>query len=736
MQQQQAFPNRLQWRHIAVAVALVLLAFALRSILIYQRAAADVSFIPADGTDHHTYIEQAQGLRTGTWPRRPYYFHPAPAYFFAGIFSLLGDSIFTLSFVIALLDSLTAGCLIAAAWLLTKRAWGGYFAGGLYAVYPVAIFYGTTPLITPQATFLLALFLFFWLWQTAQFIGWRSAAIGLIAGGIAITRLNLLPVVGLYGLWVVMQRLGWRQLLLHALLSISLMSLVIAPFTYWNFQASRGDFIPVAQTGPLELYMANNRDSDGLHGRTPAFEALDESYYRAILKDIAAAPEHFVGLLLYKFALFWNQLEPGNNLTFEFTQDSAPVLRITPLNFIWLALPGLSGLVLLWYRQRRLALIFTLMLAAMCASYMLVFAFGRLRYPVVVPLIVLAAYTVVTLSDSLRRKTRFNLWQVLRCYALPAVLIAGILGFSQWTLTENEPRFPPKRRYPTLPAGAIRLDARFGDMTLVGWRPVVQWPAAAQGWVKLFEAYTIELFWQVPHSTAIEYFFSLRYVDANQTYDSLSRPIGGVGFPIVSTDEWDNNTIYGEIVGLRFDEDVPQARSGRIEVAVWYWDAEGLIVNVPMSTPDVQAALTLQTLAVFDVPGTQVIEEDAAGASLIFGEQIALRDYAIPQSANPGESITIQLNWEALRNIHTNYTLFLHVIDANDMLITQQDTSPVPDLLTSNWAPHRPLPSEVLLPMPESPGLYRIYAGLYNEQGRLAVDAADFRPLLAEIVVE
>src|SRR5690349_4124292 len=129
------FPNRLTYRQIALAVLIVLLAYMLRVTVIVQRAESDIQFMPYDGSDPHTYVEQAHGILNGTYPLPDavFFFHPGPPYEFAAIFWLLGDSIPMLYLTIALLDTLTVGLLIACGWLLTKRALGGYAAGLIYA---------------------------------------------------------------------------------------------------------------------------------------------------------------------------------------------------------------------------------------------------------------------------------------------------------------------------------------------------------------------------------------------------------------------------------------------------------------------------------------------------------------------------------------------------------------------------------------------------------------------------
>ena len=102
----QLFPHKLRYHHLMVVVLIVLIALILRFILIYQRAEADISFIPVAGTDHHFYLESGRGILDGTFPVAPFLFHPGPSYVFAGIYKLTGSTNFVLlTFVIALIDS-------------------------------------------------------------------------------------------------------------------------------------------------------------------------------------------------------------------------------------------------------------------------------------------------------------------------------------------------------------------------------------------------------------------------------------------------------------------------------------------------------------------------------------------------------------------------------------------------------------------------------------------------------
>ena len=726
------FPDKLRYHHLLIAVLIILFALSLRFIVIYQRAASDVSFVPQVGTDHHLYLNNGQGILDGTFPNAPFLFHPGPSYVFAGIYTLLGSQNFVLlTFVIALIDSLTCGFLIASAWLLSKEAWGGYLAGGIYAVYPVAIFYATTPLIAPLAAFYVSGFILFTLWQKDELSLWRTVILGVFAGLIAIHRLNLAPMVALYGLWLLMQHFSWRQRILHGLVFGIVTATIIAPFTYLNYVNSDGDFILIATTGSAELYMANNRDSAGRHGRTIAHEHVDMAYAQAILRDLRVAPEHFWGLWAYKFALFWSDIEPGNNLNFDTARENAALLNLLPLRFTALMFGGLIGLSLLWYQDRRTTIYLALMIAWICFGYVLVFAFGRIRFPVVVPMTLLSAYTLISVGQILR--TREIGWQhLLKRHLFAVMMLVLLIIFVNWALFP-EPKLPPERTYSDLPQDAVRVDAHFGEVTLVGWRYLDEWNYVRDGWIPVFESYAVELFWQISDPTDTDYNFFIAYIDEGQRYDAIDTPLGAVSFPSTTTDEWQVGQIYGEVINLRLDDDVPQERSAQIRVGVWYWDDNGEIANVPLDNGE--ANLLIQHIAVFN--NSQVPPPpDLPASDFRFGDLIVLRGYELPESAHVGETITVSFYWEALQNINEDYSLFLHVDDAAGETVKQGDNRPIPQLFSYNWMVAYPLSSELPLAMPDIDGTYQIYAGLYNSMGRLLVESPDNRILLGTIIVE
>ncbi len=103
--------------------------------------------------------------------------------------------------------------------------------------------------------------------------------------------------------------------------------------------------------------------------------------------------------------------------------------------------------------------------------------------------------------------------------------------------------------------------------------------------------------------------------------------------------------------------------------------------------------------------------------NLDFGRHIRLVGADVGEAST---SVSVNLYWEALRQPHHAYTVFVHVMDAQGNLIAQQDNMPVHDQLpTSCWQPGEQVsdPYTIALPAHNSQaasievGLYRLDTG-------------------------
>ncbi|MGJ3238610.1 MAG: hypothetical protein ACFE0Q_07895 [Anaerolineae bacterium] len=732
-----AFPLRLKWRHIAIAIGIVLFALALRYLMLIEQAGTPESdFVPI-GADPLNYFYRALGVLDGTYPTRAFDgLHPGVYYWFALLMALVGRTMTMLHLALAAVDAIAVGFMVACGWLLTKRASGGYLAGLLYAVYPPSIFYGTTFLSEGTAHVLLVLMLFLMLWQRDRARLWQSAGLGLIFGALFVTRGNLAPVAVIWVMWYWFQRTSVKDWFIHVTTAVLFSILVFSPFTWWNYQAS-GQLQLVTEPPGWQLYAANNRDSNGVGGRTMALNTNDTDYITAIWRDFAIAPDYMLGLLVRRVALHWSAHEPANTVYFEAFRDQSRVLQLVPLNFLHLSVLGLIGLMSLAFADRRLLGFFLLAIAWFTFMIAISFAISRLRYPIVSLLLLLASQGVIYWWQIWREKRIGQVWQA---WIIPIVLISALLSLSFWIITPDPP-MPPKRTYTQLPSEAIPIQITFaeGQLELVGWRAFPEWwTAPVDGWMTSTATYTIELFWRVPDNQQAQqpYQFSLFYVDDGMRYGGADYPIGAVSFPPRTAERWQMGQIYGEIISFELDDSLspPLARSGQVRVGVWYWDEEGLIVNVPADNGE--ANLLIQYLAVFNpdippsLPTLPQLEQP-----IIFGDVIALHAYHLPTIATAGETITLSFHWSLLQNVSDDYRIFLHVVDETGSVVTQGDTRPVPSLLTYNWMRDYPLSADLPLTLPDITGTYQIYAGLYNDTGRLSTDQTDDRILLGTVAV-
>jgi 4-amino-4-deoxy-L-arabinose transferase-like glycosyltransferase len=721
---------QLSYRDILVAVAIVLFAYLLRVIVVFDRAYADPFFDPLpSGRDERTYMTFAERYEAGQWPTAPFRYQPGLVYYLVGIRALVGDSLGSIRLVTSLTGALACGFMIGTGWLLTGRRWGGYVAGLLLAIYPVAIFYSGVLLTEPLATFFVSAWLFFALWQRKSPSIWRSILIGLVLGLLAITRTNLL-LLWFAGLLDSRQK---RAVVLHAVVSFLFMALVIAPVTLWNMKSGNGKFQLIASTGMDEVYRANNRDATGTRSGDPAMETVDNGYDQALITDTLRDPLHFIELQLRKAGIYWSAQEPINNVDYVASGEAiSSLLRAIPLDFGILTLLGWLGVSILFFDDRRMATFFTATNLLIFAGVMVIWIEGRLKQPAIVPLVATSAYLVIRLSDVVRARQ----WHTLAQRYAPAgfgVLAAFVgLAWARMNLPMNHP-------IAALPADVRLLDVVFDDkLHLLGWRTLPEWPAPERGWSRYRRSYVVELFWQVDEPVTEDYNVYLAYIDEGQRYDGIDRPIGGVSFRPKLTSEWLPGEIYGEIMGFELSSDIPAERSGDIRLGVYRFEDE-TIVDVPVTSLAGQPnALTLQRVAVFDFNEPVNLPDQRTYSDHIFGELIQLHGYTLPDTAATGDTILLSFHWEAVADVPADYTLFIHVVDEADQLAAQVDTPPRNNVLvTSTWPPDYPIYDEIMLTMPQSAGIYRVYVGLYHALTgeRLAIDAPDNRLLLGEITV-
>jgi hypothetical protein len=130
-----------------------------------------------------------------------------------------------------------------------------------------------------------------------------------------------------------------------------------------------------------------------------------------------------------------------------------------------------------------------------------------------------------------------------------------------------------------------------------------------------------------------------------------------------------------------------------------------------------------------------------------FGNQIRLRSYEYAsRTLNPGGTVRLTLNWEAVTTIGESYKVFVHVLGPHGLPIAQQDNEPVNGTYpTTRWQRGERISDPYAFALPHSlpPGEYRVEVGLYlpSDFSRLPVldrelNVIDDKVFLEPLIVE
>lgn len=114
----------------------------------------------------------------------------------------------------------------------------------------------------------------------------------------------------------------------------------------------------------------------------------------------------------------------------------------------------------------------------------------------------------------------------------------------------------------------------------------------------------------------------------------------------------------------------------------------------------------------------------------VFGESVRLGEAgASSKHIQPGNEITLNLNWQVLRDVPANYSVFVHLIDENDVIVAQRDMYPGQGNLALNEQPIERMWSDRytlrISPLAPAPKQLRWAVGLYDYQTGERLQLAD-----------
>jgi hypothetical protein len=100
----------------------------------------------------------------------------------------------------------------------------------------------------------------------------------------------------------------------------------------------------------------------------------------------------------------------------------------------------------------------------------------------------------------------------------------------------------------------------------------------------------------------------------------------------------------------------------------------------------------------------------------ILGGKVRLLGYNIESGFRPGDNIHLTLFWQCLEEMEESYTVFNHLVDAEDNIVAQKDNPPVDGFYpTTKWAPGEIMRDQydLVIPPEAPPGQYSLEVGMY-----------------------
>ena len=384
-------------------LVLIAIAMAVRMVSVVEYAnLPDWTHLTVDNWYHHNWAQSiADGNVIGdtTYFRAPFYI-----WCLGLLYAVLGSSLW-----VARGFGLIVGLLTTIQTYRVGRQLGGdgtgLAAGGLYALYPLAIYFETELLLDPLFTLLLTTSFLHWI----RWISGHNRCDALLFGatlGLAIitrpTGLVLLPMVVIGGVLAEGRSLNALRSL-APVIAIAALPLLL---TFGRNLAVAGDPVLVASQGGVNLYVGNNPESDGVAAWLPepmghnwriqqtnliAERELGgelkpgevSSYWFGQAGDwIANNPGQFAGLYLKKLYYWFDGEEYSNNRSLTRSVWSRLSLRYLPVSFAIILGLAACGALLGW---RKHAAVRWLVLAALAYALMasLFFCNSRFRLPMI-----------------------------------------------------------------------------------------------------------------------------------------------------------------------------------------------------------------------------------------------------------------------------------------------------------------------------------------------------------------
>ncbi len=338
---------------------------------------------------------------------------------------------------------------------------------------------------------------------------------------------------------------------------------------------------------------------------------------------------------------------------------------------------------------------------------------GRLLFPA---LGALATLIALGLAQVVPRRARHL---VAPLFALPVVAAGIAIPFH--TLRPTYARPPTVA---AVPDDAIPVDARFGPIELRG--VAISDHAPKPGDER--DGLAITLYWRPTAHTASDMSFYVQVlglpdVSADSGYQQIAKIDSYPGGGLLRTTTWQLDTIYADSYTLPVAADARTPVQPVLKIG-WRQYETGMEFDPVTLDGAPRGPVTVQAGRIVGDA-----KHLAGGVPLeaVFGGALRLnRADVTPQTAAPGESISVALEWEALARVGDDFNVLVHLLPAPHLdpessaygqPAAQGDAPPRDGRWpTSAWAVGVPFVDTYTIPLPDDlpAGTYRVAAGLYR----------------------
>ena len=241
------------------------------------------------------------------------------------------------------------------------------------------------------------------------------------------------------------------------------------------------------------------------------------------------------------------------------------------------------------------------------------------------------------------------------------------------------------------------------------------------------QAVEIDVYWRALAKMNDDYvvFIHLLTVGDNRLVAQRDTHPGGGTFP---TSSW----IPGEVFRDTYRVRIPSSFEGpgilRVDVGMYLIET---MERLPLVSGDRGLGKDASSLGVLRIPPSATTTYDSIGA--VLGEGVVLAGYELASSDavfQKGQPLAITLFWRAERDLKSDHTVFVHLVDEHGRLLAQHDGKPANgNYPTFEWEADDLVPDKHVVQLPRDmlPGDYRVLVGMYDpvSMERLAVLSAN-----------